>query len=65
MKLEEGMIIGLLALIAISNVRILPDPYYHQTLVTWPEWISREIDELIHGEAIINGTIVRPNLPTH
>ena len=32
------------------TIPILPDPYYHETKVTFAEWLKREIDELLHGE---------------
>lgn len=41
---------------------VLRDPYYHRETVTLPIWILREVDELLRGEAMTDGRIVRPGL---
>jgi hypothetical protein len=45
------VLIGLAAfMLGMYYVRVFPDPYHQNGLVNIYTWITREIDELLHGE---------------
>lgn len=50
MKLSTPLFFLVIGLIVLSFLPLLPDPYLHRENITFWDWASREIDELINGE---------------
>lgn len=46
-------VVMVVLVLSVTLLPIIPDPYYHEELVCFWEWLWREIDEQLWGERMI------------